>query len=93
MVNGYSCKNPLVTEKNPRHQLGMKIITYGDAYLLYSTLYTAAVTNEDVTTIDMTLSSPVPQEGENILNHMIDFYVKSNIDEKIKIADSTISFY
>ncbi len=84
--------NPAVVETDPKHDIGMRIYTYDYIYSLYSAIYTAILTNEDVTTIDMDLTSPVPKKGEDILNHIIQLYVKSDIDENNKIADSTIAF-
>ena len=71
---------------------GFNIVSPDDAYAQLSSLLTVAVTNSDVTTIDLSVTSPVAQKGEDILNHLINVYVKSNIDENNRIADSTISF-
>jgi capsular exopolysaccharide synthesis family protein len=85
-------QNPEVIEKDPHHELGMKIITYGAAFTQYSNLITAIITNENVTTIDLGYSATVPSKGEDVLNYLINLYVNSNIEENNKIADSTIAF-
>lgn len=71
---------------------GMDIISYKDAYASLAPLFSIAVTNEDVTTIDLSVTSSVPAKGEDMLNKLIDVYIKSNVDENNRIADSTIVF-
>ena len=71
---------------------GMDIISYKDAYANLAPLFSIAVTNEDVTTIDLSLTSSVPAKGEDMLNRLIDVYIRSNVDENNRIADSTIVF-
>jgi len=51
-----------------------------------------AVTNKQVTIIDLGLSYPIPQKGEDILNTLIKRYIKTNLDDKNVIADSTTNF-
>ncbi len=51
-----------------------------------------AVTNKNVTIVDLSLTYPVPDRGQNILAKLIETYVNQNIREKNRIADSTISF-
>jgi len=71
---------------------GMDITSFKDAYAKLAPLFSIAVTNEDVTTIDLSVTSTVPAKGEDILNKLIDVYIRSNIDENNRIADSTIAF-
>jgi len=71
---------------------GMDIISYKDEYARLAPLFSIAVTNEDVTTIDLSVTSSVPAKGEDMLNKLIDVYIRSNIDENNRIADSTIVF-
>ncbi|WP_158798476.1 tyrosine-protein kinase [Pedobacter sp. L105] len=42
--------------------------------------------------IALTYTNPLPKFGEDVLSKLIDEYIKSNIDDKNKIADSTIAF-
>lgn len=51
-----------------------------------------AVTNKNVSTIDINLQHPIPKRGEAILQAFISQYIQSNILNKGEIADSTISF-
>ena len=71
---------------------GMDIMSYNDAYAQLLPLFTIVVTNEDVTTIDLSVTSDVQARGEDMLNKLIEVYIKSNVDENNRIADSTIVF-
>lgn len=50
------------------------------------------VTNRQVTTIDLSLSTTIPKKGEDILNDLMTQYIKANIEERNKTADSTMAF-
>lgn len=49
-------------------------------------------TSKTVSTIDLTISDPLPQRGEDILNTLLLIYDQMNKDDKNRIADSTIAF-
>ncbi|KAA8482022.1 capsular exopolysaccharide synthesis family protein [Arcticibacter tournemirensis] len=51
-----------------------------------------AVTNKQVSTIDLTLEYPIPKKGEEILTEVINSYIKLNLRNRNEIADSTIAF-
>lgn len=51
-----------------------------------------AVTNKQVSTIDLSIYHGIPRKGEDILANLIKNYVESNLRDKNTIADSTISF-
>ncbi|OWK71603.1 capsular biosynthesis protein [Pedobacter sp. AJM] len=51
-----------------------------------------AVSNKQVSIIDLGLSYPIPQKGEDILNTLINQYIKANLTDKNAIADSTGKF-
>lgn len=53
---------------------------------------TATVTNKQVSTIDLTLQEELPEKGEAILNKLISIYIRDNVADKNRIADSTIRF-
>ena len=53
---------------------------------------TIAVTNKLVTTIDLTLNSTLPIQGEKILSKFIQGYIEQNILDKNVVVDSTIAF-
>ena len=54
-----------------------------------------SVVNQDAkaATISLTLSNePVPKRGVEMLTQLINTYIKLNIEDKNKVADSTIAF-
>lgn len=51
-----------------------------------------SVTSKLVTTIDLNLNYSLPKKGEEILSGLIEEYIRQNINDKNKIADSTIAF-
>lgn len=71
---------------------GVDIISPDYAFSLLYPNFLITVTNDDVTTIDLTYTTPVPEKGTDILNNLISVYIRSNIDENNRVADSTISF-
>lgn len=48
--------------------------------------------NKQVSIINLTLQSPVMAKGESVLNKLIQVYMQSNVDDKNRIADSTMRF-
>lgn len=58
----------------------------------YLTAIDIKATNRQVTTIDLSLSTTIPKKGEDILNTLMEEYIRSNIEERNKTADSTVSF-
>lgn len=53
---------------------------------------TVAAANKQVSIIDLSLSYPLPQKGEDILNSLISKYTRANLRDKNAIADSTSKF-
>lgn len=49
-------------------------------------------TSKTVSTIDLTISDPIPDRAEDILNMLLFIYDRMNKDDKNRIADSTIAF-
>src|SRR5690606_22152552 len=41
---------------------------------------------------DLTLQTSVPDKGEAVVNKLIQVYLQSNVDDKNRIADSTMRF-
>jgi tyrosine-protein kinase Etk/Wzc len=85
-------RNPAVTEKDPNHKLGLVINGYPVTISAYMTNITALTANEVVNIIDLSISGPTPQKNEDVLKHLIDLYVQSDIADHNKVADSTIDF-
>jgi tyrosine-protein kinase Etk/Wzc len=51
-----------------------------------------AVPNKTSSIIDITLNYPVPEKGEDILAKLINLYVKTNLDDRNRLADSSYAF-
>jgi tyrosine-protein kinase Etk/Wzc len=85
-------RNPNVVERNPDHTLGLVINSY------HATLYglmddiEAITTNEYVNIVDLTITSTTPEKWEDMFRHLLNLYVRADIDNHNKIADSTIAF-
>src|SRR5690606_37287779 len=58
----------------------------------YSGMLSVAVTNKNVSTIDLTLEHQLPRRGEQLLATLIKKYVELNLHDKNIIADSTLAF-
>jgi len=57
-----------------------------------SSLFTAALSDKQSTTIDLAISYPHPKKGEAVLNTLMHQYLLSNLKNKQQIADSTMKF-
>jgi tyrosine-protein kinase Etk/Wzc len=53
---------------------------------------TVELTNKQSTTVQLTLNYSVPGKGEKILQSLMDLYLKADLEDKVRIADSTLSF-
>lgn len=85
-------RNPDVTETDPKHRLGLIINSYSNAVYYYMDEIEAETVTEYVNIIDLTISGPTPDKNEDMLRYLVSLYVKSDIDNNNKIADSTIAF-
>ncbi|WP_025145047.1 GumC family protein [Pedobacter jeongneungensis] len=56
------------------------------------TQLSVATSNKQVSIIDLRLSYPLPNKGEDILNTLIKKYTLSNLNDKNAVADSTYRF-
>ncbi len=85
-------RNPNVTEKNPKHTLGMVINSWAQTLYTYMSYIEATNINEYVNIIDLSISGITPQKNEDLLKYLINLYVQADIDDHNRIADSTIAF-
>ncbi len=85
-------KNPDVTENNSKHQLGLIINSYSNALYDYLEDIEAATVTEYVNIIDLTISGTAPEKSEDMFRYLVNLYIKSDIDDHNRIADSTIEF-
>lgn len=70
----------------------VKITSIDRAVALYRKLVNFNIPNKQVSTIDMTLTTGIPEKGEKVVNKIIETYLQASVEDKNKIADSTISF-
>jgi tyrosine-protein kinase Etk/Wzc len=54
--------------------------------------FDASLTSKLSTVINLKLNYSVPDKGEKILGTLMDLYLEENLDDKVRIADSTIVF-
>jgi tyrosine-protein kinase Etk/Wzc len=70
----------------------IKILPFDDAVSSLRSTITTNIANKMTTIIDLQLDCALKSKGEYILNKYIDQYIKQSIQNKSKIADSTIAF-
>jgi tyrosine-protein kinase Etk/Wzc len=54
--------------------------------------FDAELTSKQSTVIGLTLKYPLSYKGERILQTIMNLYLKDNLDDKVRIADSTLTF-
>ncbi len=54
--------------------------------------FSAELANKTSPIINLSLNYPVPDKGEKILQTLMDLYLKKNLQDKVRIADSTLAF-
>lgn len=74
------------------HNYIVKVTSIDKAVALYRKLTAFNIPNKQVSTIDMNLITTIPEKGEQVVNKIIEAYLQASIEDKNKIADSTISF-
>ena len=70
----------------------IRVLSIDDAVALYQHLLDVSIPNKQVSTIDLSFQSTIPAKGEAILNRLIQNYLRSSVDDKNRIVDSTIAF-
>lgn len=70
----------------------IKILPFDDAVSSLRSTITTNISNKLTTIIDLQMDCALKPKGEYILNRYIDQYIKQSIQNKSRIADSTIAF-
>jgi len=83
---------PDLTKVKPDLPLGLKIASFNATYYAISENLLTFLSAENTTTMDITLDYPMPQRGEDFINHLIQLYVQTKINANNSVADSTINF-
>ncbi|MBO9562008.1 MAG: polysaccharide biosynthesis tyrosine autokinase [Niastella sp.] len=58
----------------------------------YMASLTVDIPNDEVSVIYLTLTETLPEKGQKILNALINTYLQANVNDKNRIADSTMKF-
>lgn len=53
---------------------------------------TSEIPNKQVSVINLSLESGLPSKGQDVVNKLIEIYMKANVDDNNRIADSTVAF-
>ncbi|KAA2239198.1 polysaccharide biosynthesis tyrosine autokinase [Chitinophaga agrisoli] len=70
----------------------VRIKSIDDAVAEYKGLVEFNVPNRQVSTIDLNLVYAVPEKGELVLSRLLQTYLAASVEDKNRIADSTIDF-
>ncbi len=70
----------------------VRIKSIDDAVAEYRSLVEFSVPNRQVSTIDVNLVYAVPEKGELVLSRLLQTYLGASVEDKNRIADSTIDF-
>lgn len=73
-------------------QLYINIDSFESIVQAYLGALSVEIPNKQVSVIYLTLNQVLPEKGEHILNTLVSAYLQGNIDNKNRIADSTIRF-
>ncbi|CAL1519264.1 polysaccharide biosynthesis tyrosine autokinase [Chitinophaga sp. MM2321] len=83
-------RNPLLKIEPQEYQVN--VLSIDNAVADFQQQLNVSIPNKQVSTIDLALSSTSPQKGEKVLNELIDAYMHASVEDKNRIADSTIAF-
>ncbi|MCF0064314.1 polysaccharide biosynthesis tyrosine autokinase [Dyadobacter chenwenxiniae] len=77
---------------NPDDQYAIEIQDQEQLVDQYRKALTVSPTNKLVSTVNLSLNEMLPKKGEAILERLLINYFKTSIEEKNRIADSTLAF-
>ncbi|HTN46496.1 MAG TPA: polysaccharide biosynthesis tyrosine autokinase [Flavipsychrobacter sp.] len=63
-----------------------------DVAMGYLSSLDVALVNKQVSMINLMFNDAIPKRGEIVLNKLVDVYIRANVDDKNRIADSTMTF-
>jgi tyrosine-protein kinase Etk/Wzc len=73
-------------------QYSIRLCTQEEAIRKHSHALTISATNKTASMVNLSLTDEVPARGQALLRRLISNYVRASIEEKNRVADSTISF-
>lgn len=74
------------------HELTISVIEVESAVRKYMGRLAVSIPNKLASIISLTLNEAIPAKGELVLNGLINAYLQANVNDKNRIADSTIRF-
>jgi tyrosine-protein kinase Etk/Wzc len=80
------------TKWAPDQSLNIMINPFEMVIQNYMKALSVDIPNKQVSIINLTFNQTLPEKGERILNRLIKEYMQGNLDDKNRIADSTIRF-
>jgi len=81
-----------ITVSQDAPQVYVQVTSTKAAVSRYMSSLSATLPNKQVSTIALTLQTAVPDKGEVVLNRLIAEYMQANVDDRNRIADSTMRF-
>lgn len=88
----YSLTFSKTLEFKPQGEYKVIVETITSATQTFLASYSASLSSKEATTINLTLNYPNSRKGEVILNKLMELYLQNNLENKSKIADSTMKF-
>ncbi|TKK67987.1 polysaccharide biosynthesis tyrosine autokinase [Ilyomonas limi] len=79
-------------DKDNEDKFFFQITSYDNATAAYQKNLVITVPDDKANVIDLSMTSKVPSKGEFILNYFIQRYLRSSLEQRNQIADSTLSF-
>ncbi|MGK9120856.1 GumC family protein [Olivibacter jilunii] len=88
----FTMEKNIQTKTFSRDEYKVKVLAFDDAVSSLRSTITTNISNKLTTIIDLQMDCGLRSKGEYILNKYIDQYIKQSIQNKSRIADSTIAF-
>ena len=78
--------------KDDEDKFFFQITSYDNATTAYQKNLVITIPDDKANAIDLSVTSKVPSKGEFILNYFIQRYLRSSLEQRNQIADSTLNF-
>ncbi len=78
--------------KEDANKFYFQVTSYDNTTAAYQKNLAITVPSDKANAIDISITSQVPSKGEFVLNYFIQRYLRSSLEQRNQIADSTLSF-
>lgn len=85
-------RGPGYNDWQPKEILFVSIANFDATVEKYMDLLSVDIPNKQASVINLTLIDNIPEKGTVVLNELIKQYLKANLEDKNRIADSTVKF-